>query len=336
MFLFRWAWVLAAAQLATGADSVFPYRVRGDVRLLVFWVGKDEVGGGRISVTRGAEPGGRGWWEEIEVLFGTEPERVPMKVNRWGYGRERAEWKPDGGSPRVVRTVFEGFMRHTAEQSMSDVAPDGDSNGAGLLYDATRSEVRPGEAVAELRTFTEAGEFRWREPERMITKYAQSIAPRPPAISRRIANRPGLYREPFGFLTVVAGMVARIAEAFDRGSPSWRDAPPPVVYVYNAKVYTMEVRKVEYARSFRASPAGPVVPDVATADFVALDAGRNEAADFTLTFPLRGGLRGVPLRIVYKPRWWLRLRLDFDFERYPYATAAQSRAVTPPWEPSAQ
>jgi hypothetical protein len=170
----------------------------------------------------------------------------------------------------------------------------------------------------------------------MIAKYAGTIASRPPAVSRRLANRPVLYREPFGFFTAVAGLVAQIAEAFARGSPRWREAPPPVAYVYNAKVYTMEVRKIEYAKSFRASPAAPAVPDVAIAEFQAFDAGRKEVADFTLTFALRGGLRGVPLRIVYKPRWWLRLRLDFDFERYPYAKAAQSRAVAPPWEPAAQ
>jgi hypothetical protein len=339
MFLVRWAWVLAlAGQLAPAADSVFPYRVRGDVRLLLFWVGKDEVGGGRITVARGAEPGGAGWWEEIEVLFGTDPERLPVKVNRWGYGRERAEWKAAGGSPRIVRSVFEGFMRHTAEQSVSDVVPDQDSNGGpGLLYDAIRSEVRPGDAVAELRTFVEDQEFQWREPERLIAKYSQSIAPRQAAASKRLVNKAGLYGAPLGFLSAVSALVGQVAEAFDPGDARWRETRPSAAYVYNAKVYTMEVRKIEYAKSFRVSPNGPEAQDVATVAFRVLDARRKGAADFTITFPLRGGLRGVPLRVIYQPRWWLRLRLDFDFSRYPCpAATARSRAVGPPWEPSSQ
>jgi hypothetical protein len=338
MFLVRWAWVLAlAGQLAAAADSVFPYRVRGDVRLLLFWMGKDEVGGGRITVARGAEPGGGGWWEEIEVLFGTEPESLPVKVNRWGYGRERAEWKASPGAPRIVRSVFEGFMRHTAEQSISDVVPDADSKGGpGLLYDAIRSEVRPGDAVAELRTFVEAEEFQWREPERLIAKYSQSIAPRPATAGKRLANRDGLYDAPLGFLSAISALVGRIAGAFDAGDARWRETRPSTAYVYNAKVYTMEVRKIEYAQSFRLSPDGPEAQDVATVAFQALDARRNSAADFTMVFPLRGALRGVPLRVVYKPRWWLRLRLDFDFSRYPYPAAARPRAVGPPWEASSQ
>jgi len=75
--------------------------------MLLLWLGKDSVGGGHIRVARTAK------LEEIEVLFGSDPTRVPGGINRWGYGRESAEI----GSG-ITRTSFVGFMRYSPEQSM--------------------------------------------------------------------------------------------------------------------------------------------------------------------------------------------------------------------------
>jgi hypothetical protein len=56
------------------------YRMAGRVRLLLFWVRRDNVGSGRI-VWRGSEGGDAGY----ELLIGTDPSIAPRKVNRWGY-----------------------------------------------------------------------------------------------------------------------------------------------------------------------------------------------------------------------------------------------------------
>ena len=63
------------------------YRIIGKVRLLLFWIGNDNVGGARV--TWRADEGGR---HAIALLVGTEPTRAPRGINQWGYvGEARAE-----------------------------------------------------------------------------------------------------------------------------------------------------------------------------------------------------------------------------------------------------
>ena len=74
------------------------YKLRGEIRLLLPWIGRDDVGGGRITLTHSGTPSGNRWSEQIEVLFGSEPDRIPKRINRWGYARETAEWIRETGS----------------------------------------------------------------------------------------------------------------------------------------------------------------------------------------------------------------------------------------------
>ncbi len=126
--------------LPAAGEGVYNYRLRGEIRLLLLWLGRDDVGGGSIRITREAPADGR-WQSEIEVLFGSDPERVPKGINRWGYGRERAEWiqDPAGAGPRLMATEFQGIMRHSPEGSIDEaVAATKQANSSQqFLYDAT-------------------------------------------------------------------------------------------------------------------------------------------------------------------------------------------------------
>ncbi|RPJ80182.1 MAG: hypothetical protein EHM13_12445 [Acidobacteria bacterium] len=62
------------------------YRVFGRIRLLVAWVGRRDVGEARIAWLREDKGNGRGY----ELLIGTDPERAPFKMNKWGYVLEES------------------------------------------------------------------------------------------------------------------------------------------------------------------------------------------------------------------------------------------------------
>jgi len=130
-------------------ETTAVYRLRGEVRPFLFWIGRGDVGGGHITVRRTDSLPGR-WSQEIEVLFGSDPARVPQHIKRWGYGRESANWTQGtgagSGAPRLLATDFQGFMKHSAESSIDEVVP-ASRGSSGNLFDVTRSVDAAGRPI---------------------------------------------------------------------------------------------------------------------------------------------------------------------------------------------
>jgi hypothetical protein len=70
------------APLERRRDVDHLYRIAGEVRLLLFWVSADDVGGARITWRRDDRE------RSVSLLIGSEPRRAPRGVNEWGYIRE--------------------------------------------------------------------------------------------------------------------------------------------------------------------------------------------------------------------------------------------------------
>ena len=289
---------------ATPAEGTFVYKLRGEVRLLLPWIGKDDVGGGRITLTRSGAPSGNRWTEQIEVLFGSEPDRIPKRINRWGYGRETAEWAHETGSadPRLLSTEFNGIMSHSAESSLGEaLAKTRESASAHrYLYDGIRSRVLPLQASSELRILAEDDGFHYRHPERLLAMYSDALQKMPPATHKQLVNIPGLYSNPFGFLTGLSELIRQVGEGRAKAS---------LPFVYNAKLYTLEVLGVKRLGAFEGAVR---YRDTARVHFRCFNTVKQTRTDFDLWIPLSGELKGVPVRILLQPRWWLRLQMDLD------------------------
>jgi hypothetical protein len=100
----------------------FDYVMTARVRLLFFWAGKDDVGGGYIR--RGiskADPRE----ELLQVLFGSDPAKAPRAINRWGAGTEVVWHKDPAIFPAkdddVVASAFFGFMKASKGKSVSEM-----------------------------------------------------------------------------------------------------------------------------------------------------------------------------------------------------------------------
>jgi hypothetical protein len=305
----------APAMADDPAETVLVYRMRGEVRPLLFWLGRDDVGGGRIVMRRSATSASR-WREEIEVLFGSDPARIPRRINRWGYGRETAVLVREGDAPpRLLETEFQGFMRHSAETSLKEATAEKGDTGIAKRYDVTQSAVRPDRAEYTLRTFSDDEDFQYRRPERLLAKYRDALVSAPPVRQGGLANAAGVWAEPYGFLSLLARMTEEVTRA--RGKRVRSSA----TFVYNATPYTLKVVRTRRSATYQARHGGLSLRDVAVVEFQCFNTVKRTRTDFTIWAPTTGELKGLPVRILYQPQWWLRLDLDLD----PAATVIASR-----------
>lgn len=312
--------VIQASSGENVSTRTLAYVMRGEVRFLGFWIGRDNVGGGSISLSRGTEGVDRQFWEEVEVLFGSSPERVPGKVNLWGYGRERASWKRTAsGGQELLQSVFEGVMQPKDEIPASVQAYMKSREGQhAFVFRSVRSEVNQKEATTEARYFIERDDFDYRAPARLITRYQENVRSTPPDFKRTLQRQSAGYETPAGFLTAARNVVAIVVDEAARGPNDWTRVRPSVRYSFHAKPYRLSVARVRAVARFEApflGQRGTSLQNVAQVDFRIENLKQALAYDFTIWLALDGPMRGLPLRIAYKPSWWLRLRLDLTTVR---------------------
>src|SRR5215475_7724256 len=66
-------------------ETEYRYVMTCRVRFVFFWGGKDDVGGGYVRIGK-AEGDAR--QEMVQILFGSDPTKAPLSINRWGAGTE--------------------------------------------------------------------------------------------------------------------------------------------------------------------------------------------------------------------------------------------------------
>ncbi len=302
---------------ASDEVKVYHYRMKGKVRLLIFWVGKDDVGGGQISVGRIKKENGN-TSHYVEVFFGSNPERVPGGINRWGYGQETAEWVTgaDLADPILKETLFEGFMKHSMEKGLSEaLANEAEAkSGAQFWYEGTRSLVRPDRAVTELRKFSTNQDFDYRHSQSIHCEYAKRLRSGPDK-NKELINTSSSYREPYGFLTAVQTVVGAAVADYARSQRLKRERKK-LSYVYNSQLYELSIRGQKLVKKLAVPGGKGKAPDVyslvARIDFRVRKMSVRGHHDFTLWFPLEGDLKGVPVRILDRPRWWLGIELNLE------------------------
>ncbi len=316
-------------QFAEAKPGAFPpkwaartlvYTMRGEVRLLLFWIGRDEVGGGWVSSRCGMNGDTGESWRETEVLFGSNPERVPGGINRWGYGREKALWSRESGKTgaSLLSTHFSGVMRHSKEESISQTLENerNQKSEERYLFDAIQSTVLPASAHSQIHIFAHSEEFDYRCPDEIIAKLQDIFSFSPPHEVQELKNESNLYVSPYGFLTGLTSLIEQIANSASPRSEDWKSEKPSLIYVYDSKPYRLEVLKIRkpetyYLSSNLVAQGFPKqVSRTSEIQFRIENLTENQRHDFTLWVPLEGSLRKTPLRIMYQPRWWLRVKLD--------------------------
>lgn len=282
---------------AAGRPSSLPllaehrYRMLARVRPLLFWISRDDVGGARVS-WRGDRDGAVGF----DLLIGSDPERAPRRVNKWGFIAEEVR----GSDARML-----GVMKQSNEQSIKDAEKQlaGDAQGV-YVFRAIQGVVNDREASANVTSIRVARDLTYRDVEPLLQKVAAS-----PGVETRSIALPDKTRP--GFLVALAELVNSNVESCQR-QPGARPQPSrtSVSYVYFGTFYDMRVRASELLRTTEIG--GQHYANVARSDFEVRNRTTGEITRFQVTYHTTGALAGVPVHAIYQPRWWFEVQLFLD------------------------
>jgi hypothetical protein len=300
---FRLAFWIALIALATSATSAAPivgkasrqverrdgdhlYRIIGKVRLLLFWVSADDVGGARIS-WRGA-----GDDQSVALLIGSEPRRAPRGVNEWGYIREHAA--DDTTTVFGVRTVTDGDS--PADADARRPAP-GSAAEIGVLC----STVSSIDAMSRTATVHVPGDATYRDIDRVLTAIERNAH-----WNKRRTSRPADAAP--GFLTALDGMIR--ASAFAARDADAMPICQRVAFVYKDAIYDLIPRRVQRIPYLRTN-AG-VLRDLVRSELSVRNRATGSTSGFSVTYGTAGALAGVPVAATYQPNWWFKVELELD------------------------
>jgi hypothetical protein len=289
----------------------FDYAMTVRVRLLLFWAGKDDVGGGyiRMGVSK-TDPR----QELLQVLFGSDPAKAPRAINRWGAGTE-VVWHKDpvvhpAKSDDVTASAFFGFMKSSKGKSISEMQEElrKEKNGGEHQFTGILSRVESGRAISLVVPLASAEDYnlhQYGEAEPiMLEKLSTTDRP-----ARTLENAPGCPRAG-EFL----GAVSQLADAAAAGA----QAPQLLCYVYDAQVDMLTLERVESTHALAVkvnSSKGGILTEqtyneLLQADFVSANQSTGKKVSFTIMLGTQGALRGVPVQIRYQPNWWFQIVLN--------------------------
>lgn len=277
----------AAATASCGTSIAAPMRwqyvVRGRIRPLFVWTGRHEVGAARFARNEGASGVNR----RLEIVIGTDPDRAPMRLNRWGYIAETV---------CGTRASLLGLMTQSDEENLSD-AVNIDTASGGQPFTAIRAAQSDGVVRTEL--------FRLAPPENPTFKQVDAVLARLPAPreGRRTAVPAGVDS---GFLVALTGLAHDSVVASARSGAA---AGPPRRYVYDGRLYDLSAGVVRLA-DLTVNGRRHAAPLEGSFQIRNLTTGSTTA--FRMSVGTGATDAEVPLRVVYQPRWWLELELSLD------------------------
>jgi hypothetical protein len=288
----------AAAERESGIPAAPPivaehkYRMLAKVRPLLFWITRDDVGGARVT-WRGDAEGAFG----LDLLIGSDPQRAPRQINRWGYIAEQVR----GGDARVI-----GVMKQSNEQSIAEAESGIDKDGSqgGYVFRAIQGSATAAEARAGVTTVRVPRDLTFHDIDPLLSLINTAQAsPESRSVALPSGTRPG-------FLVALADLVKGSLDGYARRPGTGYKASAPVSYVYFGVFYDLSMKSNELLRSTTID--GKRYSNVARADFEIKNRSNGETTKFQLTYGIDGALAGVPVHAIYQPRWWFEVQLFLD------------------------
>jgi hypothetical protein len=285
----------------SGTFDQHDYIVSASVRLLFFWVSRDDVGQGYIRI--GPHPLGGGA-ERVELLMGSDPAKAPLSINRWGAATEVYRASDRAGA-------FFGFMKSSKGQSISEMRAELSSEDQSRkhLFDGTlirQSENRSVAVLVPISSDTDFTLHQFPQAEEMVVNRL-GATPRPPRV---------LGASDLAGCSSGRGFLFTVRELID-GSLNGLKLPQTRCYTYNGRRYTMTLqetesvgeRKVPLKYRGAAKAVETVYRDLKDAGFRVRNMETGNRTEFRLLYRATGKFRGIPVLVEYQPNWWFRVTL---------------------------
>ena len=254
------------------------YRMAGKVRVLLLWVGRDDVGSAVIKWKKSGED------RAFELLIGSDPQRAPGQLNKWGYFVEETR----GGNTSVV-----GLISQENDEALSDVKADLKTKKEQRAFDTVRGFVAEGQGRARVGTLHAPSELTYHDVETVLAPVlADTSLP-----LKQLARRDG----------VRAGFLTSLLELMNGTLAGGQLHKKHIPYIHGDRLF--EIRLVESNRVAKFERDGRTFQDVIRARFETGQAGTRDPTRFDLVYGAAGPLAGIPVLISYQPKWWLQVDL---------------------------
>ena len=274
-----------AAQALTNGQR-HHYVIGGRVRPLLFWVGKDDVGDAVIAARRDAQS------SSYALLIGSDPERAPRSINRWGYIAEDV---------RGAEATIVGLMTESDEESVDQAEANLRKRGEST-FNVIHASVTGGESRSVVRSVAAPSTLTLRQVDTVLeladrngTDGQTRVVPMP------AGTRPG-------FLSAVAELLH--AQAAEWRTTRTVHANERLPFVYHGKLYLL---RATHSRVMDGERIGTTKYDhLIASQFQIKSTTANSVTDFSMTFAPDGPLAEIPISVTYQPRWWIEIQLTLD------------------------
>jgi hypothetical protein len=250
----------------------------GKIRVLLLWVGRDDVGSGVIKWRSNGEE------RAIELLIGSDPNRAPSQLNKWGYLVEAMR----GDESSVV-----GLISQENDDRLSDVKADLKNRKEQRAFDTIRGYAAVTEGTARVGTLYAPSNLTYHDADTVLKRVLDDTSLSVKRVARRGPVRPG-------FLTALTELIG--------GSIGKKhDTTNRIQYIHGDRLF--ELRLVDSTRISRFERDGHTWRDVVRGRFETAEAGNRSGTRFELVYGASGALTGIPILISYQPKWWLQVDL---------------------------
>ena len=301
-------WIRATPRIRAEYNYIMTCRLR----LLFFWVGRDDLGGGYIKTGQAVDDPGL---EMIQLLFGSDPAKAPRAINRWGAGTEVLR---SDASKTPVSSAFVGFMKSSKGQSVSAMQRElSDEKSAGKhLFEAIISRVDSAQAISTTVPFYSDKDY---DMHQLADAQKLALDQLDDGQARKFRRLDGPAR---GGCSRAGGFLSTTAELLER-SLTGEKTPISLCYVYNARLYILTLHRVipittkdvHITLKKKGQKINQSYRDLKESQFQIYNHGSGAKTDFSVLLGTTGELRGVPIQINYQPNWWFEIVLNLAYRQ---------------------
>jgi hypothetical protein len=269
--------ILLALQGSVYAEQ-YHYSMAARIRpLLLFWIGRSGVGDATITRQRTPER------TRYSLLIGSDPDRAPRRINRWGYIEEDIQ----GPDAQLI-----GLMTQSDEESLEQADANLRTQAAGRHpFKVIRGTVNGDRASSLVTTIAAPEDYTVRQVGAALDLARRDSLT---GTSRVLRLPPGTRP---GFLAALADAMRTMSTA-------------PIAYVYHGRLYELRQTRVQTIANFQTS--GVAYGAAAAGDFLVTSRYDREQTRFSMTYGTSGSFADVPLKVTYQPRWWMQVELTID------------------------
>jgi hypothetical protein len=288
-------------------ESEYHYVMTCKLRLLLFWAGRDDVGGGYVRIGKAS---GDERQQMIQILFGSDPAKAPLSINRWGAGTEVLR---SGDSGQPGESAFFGFMKSSKGQSviamqreLSKEKTNGDH-----LFEGIISRVDDARALSTTVPYSSNRDFDLHQYAAAEKATLQQLESNP---SRHIRRLDGAARRACPRAGEFLSTTLQLIDDAVAGHPT----PDSLCYIYNARhykatllsVHPVAEKKVHVTLRGNGGTLDRTYRRLQQAHFEVVNEDADTKSSFDVLLGAEGSLRGAPLQITYQPNWWFQVILN--------------------------